>query len=169
MLVFDSSTLILLAKADLIDEFLSDYKRKILIPDQVEKESCTSKKSFDAQLIKKRIEEKRIKVVKITNTRLRTRLMQDFRISSGEAEALVLAIEKNADIVATDDRNAIKACKLLKLKFTSAIAILVYLSENGKIDREKAESSLNALIKYGRYNEDIIRKAKRSLKAEQEN
>lgn len=40
------------------------------------------------------------------------KLMEDFNIDEGEAEALILAIQEKAIMVATDDRNAIRACKL---------------------------------------------------------
>jgi predicted nucleic acid-binding protein len=43
----------------------------------------------------------------------------------GEAEALVLALEKEAVVVATDDRNAIRACKVLRINFVTSLGILV--------------------------------------------
>jgi len=154
----------LLAKVDLLDEFLNDYGGKVLIPREVETESCYRKKSFDALLIRKRIQEKKIVVMKMSNTALCTRLMQDFRICKGEAETLVLALERKAKLVATDDKNAIKACKLLKLSFTSAIAILVRLSEKGIIDTEMTETALETLVKNGRYSDGIVKMAKEKLK-----
>ena len=163
MVVFDSSTLILLAKADILDNFINDYEGKLLVPREVEKESCERKMSFDALLIRKRIQEKIIGVANISNASLCARLMEDFRLGRGEAEALVLSIERRAKLVATDDKNAIKACKLLKLSFTSAIAILIRLLEKGVIDTEKAKEAINALIKYGRYRSEIVREAKQRL------
>jgi len=163
MLVFDSSTLILLAKAEILDNFLDDYEGKVLVPKEVEKESCNSKICFDALLIRKKVQENMIGVVKITDTSLCARLMGDFRIGRGEAEALVLAIERKAKLVATDDKNAIKACKLLRLSFTSAIAILVRLSEKGAIDTGKARAALNTLIKYGRYSGEIVKEVKKRI------
>jgi len=163
MIVFDSSTLILLAKADILDDFIDDYRGAISVPKEVEAESCSRKESFDAQLIRKRIDEKRIGVTKISNKALCTKFMQDFHICRGEAEALVLAIEKKAKLVATDDKNAIKACKLLKLPFTSAIVVLVRMREKEAIDKEKAKAVLAALIKYGRYNDEIVKGAKERL------
>lgn len=163
MIVFDSSTLVLLAKSELLDGFLEDYKGKVLIPREVETESCGRKKSFDALLIRKRIQEKRIGVSKISNVAMCTRLIRDFRICRGEAEALALAVEKKAKLVATDDKNAIKACKLLKIHFTSAVAVLVRMKEKGAVDTEKAKAALTALVKYGRYSNRIIKEAKQKL------
>lgn len=164
MIVFDSSTLILLAKAELLDDFLGDYKGKLLIPREVEIESCTKKNSFDALLIRKRIQEKRIGVVKISNVELCRQLIKDFRLCRGEAEALVLAIEKKAKLVATDDKNAIRACRLLKVPFTSAVAILVRMADKGAVDIRKAKAVLDALIKYGRYSDKVIKEVKKRLR-----
>jgi len=45
--------------------------------------------------------------------------MDDFNIDEGEAEALLLAIQAGAETIATDDRNAIRASKLLKIDFVT--------------------------------------------------
>jgi predicted nucleic acid-binding protein len=34
--------------------------------------------------------------------------MEDFTIAAGEAEALTIALQEKADIIATDDKNAIR-------------------------------------------------------------
>lgn len=164
MIVFDSSTLILLAKVELLDDFLGDYRGKVLIPGEVEKESCTRKNSFDALLIRKRIQEKRIGVVKVSNAELCGQLMKDFRLCRGEAEALVLAIEKKVKLVATDDKNAIRACRLLKVPFTSAVAILVRMADKGAIDIRRAKAVFETLTQYGRYSDKVIKEAKKGLK-----
>lgn len=160
MIVFDSSTLTLLAKVGLLDDFIDDYGGKILIPRSVEVESCRQKESFEVLLLRRRVRENKIGVVRISKLSLCTRLIQDFCISRGEAEAIVLALEKKARLVATDDRNAIKACKVLKIHFASAITILIRMKNKGVIDKERAGTALEALIKYGRYSEAIISEAK---------
>ncbi len=159
MIVFDSSTLILLAKAELLDDFLDDYTGTVLIPREVETECCRTQGRFDALLIRTRIRENKIGVAKISNTTLRTRLMRDFRISKGEAEALVLAQEKEATLVATDDKNAITACKLLRIPFTSAIALLVRMTDTGAVGADRAHAAFKALARYGRYSERILQDA----------
>lgn len=58
------------------------------------------------------INEKKIQVLKVKNAKAVMKLMEDFNIDEGEAEALILAIQEKAIMVATDDRNAIRACKL---------------------------------------------------------
>ena len=58
MIVFDSSTLILLAKKELLDVFLNNFDGIVAIPKVVREETC-NKKTFDALLIEKRIEEEK--------------------------------------------------------------------------------------------------------------
>jgi predicted nucleic acid-binding protein len=164
MIVFDSSTLTLLAKTGLLDDFLDDYQGKVLIPREVEVESCGKKQSFDALLLRKRIQENRIGVAKVSGPRLCEQLMRDFNICRGEAEGLVLAIEKKANLVATDDKNVVKACKLLKIPLTSAIAILIRMAERKVLERDKISAALDALLKYGRYSDGIIKEARERLR-----
>lgn len=164
MIIFDSSTLILLAKVGLLDYFIGNYKGRILIPEEVEAECCHRKDSFDSLLIQKRIEEKSINVFKVSNVVLCKKLMEDFSIDRGEAEALVLALDKRAKLIGVDDRNAIKACRILKVPFTSAASILVRLVEHGVISSDAARVSLELLIKYGRYSAVIINQLKNRLK-----
>ncbi len=61
MIVFDASTLILIAKAELLDLFLVNVTVPAAIPGEVEKECCGSKKTLDALIIQKAVDESRIK------------------------------------------------------------------------------------------------------------
>ena len=167
MIVFDSSTLILLAKIELLDYFIDDYKGSVVIPREVEAECGHKKDSFDALMIQKRISEKKIDVSEGSNIVLCNKFMEDFSIDRGEAEAIVLALDKRAKIVGVDDRNAIKACRILKLPFTSAVSILVRLVEHGVIDINTARIKLELLIKYGRYGNAIIKQVKDRLKIQE--
>ena len=163
MIVFDSSTLILLAKVELLDAFLDDYKKVVMIPQEVNEECCSRKNSFDALLIRKRIEEKKIKTARIHNIELCERFIKDFSIDRGEAEALVLFLEKKALLLAVDDKNAIKACKILKIPFASALTILVRLVARGVIESDDARKKIDILAKYGRYKHTMIKEARERL------
>ncbi len=161
MLVFDSSTLILLANCELLDVFLNSAKGVVYIPKAVESE-CMAKKSFDALLIEKRINERKIMVIQVTNRALCEKLRGDFGLGAGEAEAIALGIEKKA-LVATDDKNAINACKLLNLRFATAIGFLVRAFEKRLLAKQEALSKLAELSKYGRYSRKIIADAEESI------
>ena len=64
MLIFDSSTLILTAKIELLDAFLKDVgmEMEVAIPRAVADECCGGKKTLDALIIRKVLDEFRIRV-----------------------------------------------------------------------------------------------------------
>lgn len=158
-IVFDSSTLILLAKTELLGVVSEDIQ--IIIPKMVKAE-CTHKDMFDAKLISSLINNRKIEVA-IAHKEAVDRLCRDFRIHAGEAEALVLALKRKVSL-AVDDLPTIKACKILNHNFTTAIHFLLNISEKKKINRETAFVKLEKLSLYGRYNRRIIDDAAKRLK-----
>jgi hypothetical protein len=162
MIVFDASTLILLAKIDILDLFVSQRKGPVLIPQKVRLEAVEGERE-ETPVIIRCIEEGKISVAKIRNVTLAKKLMDDFNIDAGEAEALALAIERKAALVATDDRNAIRACKVLKLDFITAVAVLVRAVERELIDKDTGLLKLKKLQSVGRYGKTIIEDAVRQI------
>jgi len=162
MIVFDASTLILLAKIDILDLFVSHSKARVLIPGKVRSEVAEGERD-ETPFIIRLIEEGKISVVKIKNAALAKKFVDDFNIDAGEAEALALAIETKAELVATDDRNAIRACKVLKLDFITAVAVLVRAVEKGLIDKDAGRVKLQRLQAVGRYSKTIIEDAARQI------
>lgn len=165
MFVLDASTLILIAKIEALELFLTSLKLQVAIPTEVALESCTVKKSLDALMIQKALEESRIKVVVVRNRKLVTKLRGDFGLGKGEAEALALALEEKAQIVGIDDKNGINACKLLGIPFTTAIGILIRMREKGLLPVSEAFAKLAALATYGRYKQSILDDARQKLEA----
>ncbi len=163
MIVFDSSTMILLAKIDILELFIVSYRGKVIIPEKVRVEVCVRGRE-ETPLIARLIIEKRIDVQKVKNNRQIKKLMQDFNIDTGEAEAVTLALQKEADIIATDDRNTIRACKVLKINFVTAIAVLIRALEKGRIDSEEALIKLQKLQSIGRYKSTIIKDAAKQIR-----
>jgi len=92
------------------------------------------------------------------------KLKEDFNIDAGEAEALTLAIQEKANMVATDDRNAIRACKLLNIDFVTAIAVLIRAVEKALISKDEAIIKLQKLQSVGRYSKEIINNAVKQIK-----
>jgi len=160
MIIFDSSTLILLAKVELLKEIAKQLE--VVIPREVERES-TVKNTFDAKLIKKLIEDGKIKVAKVRGEKEKKKLTVDFNIGEGEASALLLARDKSSPL-ATDDRPTIKACKILDVKFTTTIHFLVGIYEKGALSKDMALAKLEKLEKYGRYSSRIIDDTSRRIK-----
>lgn len=159
-IVFDSSTLILLAKIEILNIISEDIQ--IIVPEMVRSE-CTGKDLFDAKLISSLIKNGKIKVASVTKKENVEKLCRDFKIHIGEAEALVLALKRNLPI-AVDDLPSIKACKILNHKFTTAIHFLINVTENGKINEDMAFVKLEKLSLYGRYSKRILEDATKRLK-----
>jgi predicted nucleic acid-binding protein len=90
-------------------------------------------------------------------------LQDDFGLGKGEAEAIALCLQEKAQLVATDDKNGINACKLLGIAFTTAPAILIRCREKNLISRSEAFAKLSFLGLYGRYQNSIIEDARQRL------
>jgi predicted nucleic acid-binding protein len=163
MLIFDSSTLILIAKVELLDVFLMGIGMEIAIPKAVEDECCGGKKTLDALFIRRALDESRIKVKGVSNRKLVTKLKEDFNMGRGESEAIALALEEKALLVGMDDKNGMNACKMAGIPFTTAVGILVRSREKGLIGRSDALVKLSALAKFGWYRNDLLEEAKLRL------
>jgi predicted nucleic acid-binding protein len=166
MIVFDASTLILAAKVELLDLFLASIELEVVVPAEVARECCGVKKTLDALMIQKTLDEARIKVKVVKDKKLVTKLQTDFSLGRGEAEAIALALKEKARLVGIDDKNGINSCKLLGLGFTTASAILVRSREKSLIDRNEALAKLAALARNGRYKGSIIDIARLKLEAQ---
>ena len=156
MVVFDASTLILLAKAELIERFLLASSIEAVVPKEVAREACEVKQSFDSLAIQQLISEKKIAVKMLKDRVLFEKFRSEMGLGAGEAEAIALAVALKTDLVATDDGRAIDACKLTRIAFTSAIGILVRMYEKGAINKEEAVLKLAVLERNGRYGRSIM-------------
>lgn len=120
-----------------------------------------AKESDDARAIGKLLEEGHIRR-KAVNKEAR-RLMGEFRLAAGEAEAIVLAQQKGA-LIGTDDGPAIRCCKVLGITFVTAIGFLVALTESGELDTVLAMELLTKLERFGRYDTRILEDAARRVR-----
>lgn len=159
MIVLDASTTILLAKAELLDQFVEVAERAMVMPKEVERECFGQRDSLDARLIARAINEKRIAVRTVRRQKLYGTLQRDFPLGRGEAAAIALALTFEGALVATDDRQAINACKLLKIPFITALTVLVRMREKGLLSANEAMRKLDVLARYGRYKERMINAA----------
>jgi predicted nucleic acid-binding protein len=162
VIIFDASTLILLAKIDILETFALTFPEELVIPLGVKEEACR-KEGEETPLIENLLRRNTIRVLKVKDTKIVKRLMDDFHINGGEAEAVSLALQEKALIVATDDRNAIRACKMLKIDFTTAIAILIRTFEKKLIDRDEAIIKLQKLEVIARYSRAIMEDARERI------
>ena len=163
MILFDSSTLILLAKIGLLRDLTAQVD--IGTTPQIEEE-CVRGETTDAKLIEQLIKEKKISVLKVERDEKRKAESwhQGFNIG---AEVYPLELARNrGHLFATDDKAAIKACKVFGVEFTTAIDFLIRAYERGELDQELALEKLTQLEKYGRYGNSIIEYAKGKLGGE---
>lgn len=158
--VFDASTLILLAKIELLMGITEEVK--VIIPEKVKAE-CLSKRGLDAMLISTLIKEKKIEIRKAGTAEAIKKIQRDFRIETGEAESLWLARRLNCPI-AVDDGPTIKACKVIGQRFTTAIHFLLNLALMNRLELPMAMAKLEKLSIYGRYGRKIIEDATKRLK-----
>ena len=157
IVVLDASSLILLEKTGLLEKLAK--RTTMRIPKEVEREATakgTQKSVPDAFRIKGKIEQELIKVESIKNLQA-SRFFQDaFNIGKGESEAITLFKEIHADILATDDRLAINACKALHIPFATSIAFVIESYETGKVTKDEASQMIQILADQGRYKAEII-------------
>jgi len=163
MVVFDSSTLILLARIDALELFISNFSGRVLMPKKVAREVLI-KDGEETTLLAALIDGGSIEVLSVDDRKLPAKLAKDFSMDLGEAEAIALALEKKGAVVATDDRNAIRACKLLKMDFITAVAVLIRAAEKKLLSRREALLKLERLASIGRYKKSIIADARRQIK-----
>lgn len=163
MIAIDSSSLILMAKADILDNAIKHLKKKMAITEQVYIESTSKTDSFDAKIIKKRVEEKAILKKGIKNLNLYQKIRADFNLGKGEAEAIVFCLENKTSLL-TDDKKAMNACKVLRIEFTTAPNLLTALYKRKLIKKNEADLYLKRFEKFGRYDDEVLQKIKEDLK-----
>lgn len=154
-MIFDASTLILLAKIDILKTTLSRFKGVIT---EYVKEEINFKNSFDTKQINEHIINGKIFVFKNPGQQKINQILNDFPIGRGEASAIILARENNA-VIATDDGLAIKVSKILEVKFVTAIHLLIGAS----LDKPVSIAKLELLQEYGRYSIGIINDARERI------
>lgn len=162
MIVFDASTLILLAKIEILREIL--VKVDAVIPKVIEEEATAQRDRPDAQLIKRCIQKGLIQIRGSREVKKMdlVKLMHDFHLSEGESTALLLAQRSDAQL-ATDDGPAIKACKIFGVPFTTAVNLLVQGALKGWISKNMALVKLESLSQAGRCQIRIIEDARKRI------
>jgi hypothetical protein len=78
-----------------------------------------------------------IKVHEVANQPLVTVLRQD--LDAGEAEAIVLAVEKNAELLLMDERLGRETAARLGLRVVGLVGVFIAAKEQGLIDKIKPE------------------------------
>ena len=160
----DVSTLILLAKAEILPAVTEDHTFWIT---EVVKGECLARPTIDAQMISAALDAGRIELHPVGASGAIRTLRRDFALHRGEAESLELALRRDLPL-AVDDYAAIKACRVLKIPFAAAIHFLIGLKKKGRLDMKTAEARIEKLAFYGRYSSRIIQDALGRIRGEDE-
>jgi predicted nucleic acid-binding protein len=158
-LVLDASTAILLAKVGILRRVVEKTTVGI---GRIAATEALRKQSDDAVAIAILIEEGKLR--QLSETEGVNALSRDFRLHAGEAEAIALARRSDA-VCGTDDARAIRCCKALGIRFTTAIGLLVAMTEAGELDTGRAFEVLLQLERFGRYKPRILEDAASRIRA----
>jgi len=133
--VFNSSPWIFLTKLGVIDLTLSLFQ-PVYIPLSVRKE-LFGKKDASASILEEHQTKKRILILEARNRRLVNALGN--RLGRGEAEAIAIAIEKEADLIILDDYAARFEAMRLGLEVKGTLGIIRRLRELDKFQCDLEE------------------------------
>ena len=158
IVICDSSLLILVSKLEIIDLLIEIFGR-IIIPNSVYIESVElgkESKKMDAFLIEKRIEEGKVVKDNIKNISEKSKLIKDFNLHEGESEAIILYLEKSADLLGTDDYRTIKVCKILNIAYFTTLSFIHLCYKKSFLSKEKTLLKYDKLNVIGWYKEELI-------------
>lgn len=130
VIVFNSSPLIFLAKLKFLEIFLDRYEYDFYTPESVVNEIQT-KDDEASQYLLLTIQQKKLKVRATNLTSLVISL--NARLGIGEAEAIALGTELQANYIILDDFPARKAALKLGLNIKGTLAIIKKLHQDGQI------------------------------------
>ncbi len=159
----DACSLILLAKASVLETILSAYTISITNNVFEEVMKGKAKMSTDALLLERLYNEKKMSVISADNT-LTKKIMTDFNMGKGEASTIAVGLKEKDSIVATDNRQGRKAALVNGLPLIGSVEMIVSLYKRKKIDKHKATASLKILQEEGWFDSYLIEKAMEDLK-----
>lgn len=165
-LAFDSSSVILLAKANLLRQVCS--LTNVKMPAQVEAEVMAGIEGGrqDALFVRELVREGKIKIVEVGKKPAEEvslyNLKVSFRLGPGEAAAIVLALAGKTPLV-TDDNSARKIGKFLGLEVLSSLDFPIILCLKSIIGYEEARTCLGVLGKEGWFGESVLLSAFEAL------
>lgn len=147
--IVNSTPLIALCHIDSLD-ILKKIYGEIIIPKAVYNEISAKENS----VCKRQVDESRswIKVENIQNEMAKA--LYKSQLHDGEVEVMILAKEKEADVVIIDDMNAKKHAKYLKLPVTGTLGVLIKAKKLGYINQ--LEPLLNGMVQNNIYLGDKL-------------
>lgn len=157
--VKDAMVLIHLATLTLLKTTCTHFGQ-VAMPTAVHKETVEAGRTRgypDAEVIAETVANGRIDVVEVTEDALVERARQ-YNLQGGEAAAVALYWERDADLLATDDDNVRRKRAVLELDLIGTPAILVELFDAAAIDATKLRSALDELRAIGWFGAPVLDK-----------
>jgi predicted nucleic acid-binding protein len=157
LVVKDAMVLIHLAKTSLLDAAV-DYFQQVSIPSGVHEETVVAGKKHDypdAEVIAELIDTGRIEVASDIESSLVERANR-YNIQGGEAEAVALYWQRDAELLATDDDNVRRKRTVLELDLIGTPAILLELYETARIDASKATATIDEFRSIGWFSTALL-------------
>jgi predicted nucleic acid-binding protein len=159
VVVADASSLILLAKCSLLRSY--GQRVALVAPRRVLAEAAGEKlwqNHPDAEEIARCAEEGLVRAEVVTSRRV-----LPFALGAGEADAIRLFLAMGADLLLSDDRKALRTCRVLGIPFTTTPRVIVDLRHSGAIPQADARRALEKVAVAGRYSRDVIAAALAAL------
>lgn len=160
--VLDSSVIIALSQLRYLN-LLNRIFDEILIPRAVYEEICVKGRGLTGDSeIRESVKNDLIKIKNIRNKILVNALLDPLAL--GEAEALTLAVEEEADYVVGDDKLARSRAKAMGLNVIGTLRVLRLFFDAGLISKSELLKALEDLRTNGfRISNEIIDKVKEEL------
>ncbi len=159
----DACSIILLAKATMIETLSNFHKISISEGVYIEVLEGKKEKTSDALLAERLVKENKITVIKPNKTQLLKKLIEDFGLGYGEAETISTYFDKNMDAVITDNKQGRKIAKIYNIPLIGSPEIVVALYKLKKIDKDKALSAIKSLSEFGWFENYILETAKENI------
>lgn len=161
-IICDATSLILLAKVDLLEIFVK--RNNVIVPKLVYDEVIKGKEKGrgDSMLVQRLVIEKHLSV-KYVNKSLKNKIEKLFNLRGGEQEVIALAFKKKHTIL-SDDKKCLNAAKALKIDFITSLDVILALYKKGAISKERALECIDTLEDYGWYAKNLIQNYKEAIK-----
>jgi len=164
VLVADASSLILLAKAQVLASLAG--VAQLLVPAGVFEEVCGPEQLGrypDAQAVMTLVAQERLLVQQV-----RRMAALPATLGRGESEAVSLFVQERADAVLTDDGRAIRVCRIMGIPYTTSPRCVVDMFRMGELRRRDARDAIERLAVHGRYSPDVVAAAIQCLAQDSE-
>ena len=161
-IVSDTTPIISLIKINRLD-LLEKLFQEVLIPDAVYHELTTNQTfSSEAKEVKKAAF---LKVSPVQNKQSIQILQAVSGLDDGESEAIVLAGEKQSDVLIIDERRGRKVAQQLGITITGTVGVLVQANNEGMLSKADAKICLDFLKQSNiRLSENLIQDALNMMK-----